>query len=207
MAEVASENAPLTLAEALAALGSDNQRFFVREYLVDLNATRAAIRAGYSEKTARQAGSELLSNPNVQVAIQLAMQERAERTGITAERVLKEVALLSFSRMNKFAKWGPTGVAPIDSDTLSDEDTACVSEVSETKTKEGGSIKFKLHDKNSALDKLGRHLGLWDKDGTPLNPAQGDEPRVPAMTREQAAKLLAERLKPPQPKGEADEKK
>lgn len=153
---------------ALAALGSDNQRAFVREYPIDLNATQAAIRAGYSEKNPRQAGSELLSNLNVQAAIEIAMRLRAERTNITQDKVLRELAKLAFSNMRKFSTWGPNGVKPIDSNTLSDDDASCVAEVSETVTENGGSIKFRLHDKVAALDKLGRHLGLWDKSGEPI---------------------------------------
>lgn len=66
------------------------QERFVQEYLVDLNATQAAIRAGYSEKSARQMGAENLSKPSIQAAIAQAQQERAERTGITADRALRE---------------------------------------------------------------------------------------------------------------------
>lgn len=66
------------------------QERFVQEYLVDLNATQAAIRAGYSEKSARQMGAENLSKPYIQAAITKAQQERAERTGITADRALRE---------------------------------------------------------------------------------------------------------------------
>lgn len=66
------------------------QERFVQEYLIDLNATQAAIRAGYSEKTASVIGAENLVKPNIQEAIQKAQKERAERTGITADRALTE---------------------------------------------------------------------------------------------------------------------
>lgn len=64
------------------------QKTFVQEYLVDLNATQAAIRAGYSAKTARQVGAENLSKPVIQEFIQAAMNKRSERTEITADYVL-----------------------------------------------------------------------------------------------------------------------
>lgn len=64
------------------------QSAFVNEYLIDLNATQAAIRAGYSEKTARQTAAENLSKPDIAEAVQKAMNERAERTEITADYVL-----------------------------------------------------------------------------------------------------------------------
>ena len=70
------------------------QQRFVEEYLVDLNATQAAMRAGYSAKTARQMASENLSKPDIQEAIALAKQARSEKTKIDAEWVLRELVKL-----------------------------------------------------------------------------------------------------------------
>lgn len=67
------------------------QKRFVIEYLVDLNATQAAIRAGYSPKTANEQAARLLANVSIQEAIQAAMKKREERTEITADRVIKEI--------------------------------------------------------------------------------------------------------------------
>jgi len=67
---------------------TNKQQRFVDEYLIDLNATQAAIRAGYSEKTARQTGAQNLSKPVIADAIQNRMQERSEKTGIDAKYVL-----------------------------------------------------------------------------------------------------------------------
>lgn len=72
------------------------QQLFVEEYLIDLNATQAAIRAGYSENTARSMGSENLSKPDIQEAISEAMQARSDRTEITADMVLQELAKPAF---------------------------------------------------------------------------------------------------------------
>lgn len=71
------------------------QQRFVEEYLLDLNATQAAIRAGYSERTARQIGEENLSKPDIAEAIQRAMKSRSEAAGITAESVLKDLRILA----------------------------------------------------------------------------------------------------------------
>ncbi|WP_213431657.1 terminase small subunit, partial [Paenibacillus dendritiformis] len=68
------------------------QKAFVQEYLIDLNATQAAIRAGYSAKTARKIGAENLTKPDIQKAIQEAMERREKRTEITQDRVLQELA-------------------------------------------------------------------------------------------------------------------
>jgi len=67
---------------------NDKQRRFAQEYIVDLNATQAAIRAGYSAKTAKQQGQRLLTNVDVQKAVQEQMNDRSEKTGLTAVYVL-----------------------------------------------------------------------------------------------------------------------
>ena len=71
------------------------QDMFVREYLIDLNATQAAIRAGYSAKTARQIAEENLSKPDIAKAIQAGMDKRAEKVTITAEEVLANIKRLA----------------------------------------------------------------------------------------------------------------
>ncbi|WP_440111752.1 terminase small subunit [Acidovorax sp. BL-A-41-H1] len=73
------------------------QQRFVDEYMVDLNATQAAIRAGYSRHTAGEQGCQLLAKLNIQAAISIARKAQQERTGITADRVLTEIALVAFA--------------------------------------------------------------------------------------------------------------
>ena len=140
---------------------SDKQARFVDEYLIDLNATQAAIRAGYSEKTSQRIGSENLSKPLVQHAIQKRMDRRSERTLVAADRVITELAKIAFANMREFAEWGPDGITLKDGAELSEEDAACIAELSQTTTAHGGCIRFKLHDKLEALEKLGRHLKLF----------------------------------------------
>ena len=79
---------------------TEKQKLFVQEYLVDLNATQAAIRAGYKEKAARSVGAENLTKPDIQKAIQSAIKERQDRTGITQDRVLKELGKVAFADAN-----------------------------------------------------------------------------------------------------------
>lgn len=149
------------------------QQRFVAEYLIDLNATQAAIRAGYSTKRADAIGYENLRKPEIAKAIEEAQQKRAERTEITQDRVLKELAKIGFSDIRKVIKWGNTevrmqdeessamvehhGIAIIDSSEIDDDTAAAISEVSQGK--EG--IKVKLHDKKGALVDIGRHLGMF----------------------------------------------
>lgn len=140
---------------------AQKRKIFVQEYLIDFNVTRAAKAAGYSEKTAHVTGHYLLKDPKVQAAIQDAMQARIERTQVTQDRVVKELAKLAFSDMRNFARWGPGGVELKDSRTLSDEDSACVAEISQVDTQYGVNLRFKLYDKSKALEMLGRHLGMF----------------------------------------------
>lgn len=147
---------------------------FVAEYLVDLNATQAAIRAGYSARTAVKIGSENLRKPDIASAIEAAMADRAARTEITADRVLKELAKIGFSDIRNVVTWGEAiavkdietgevtianGVALVAADQLDESVAATIAEVSQTKD---GTLKVKLHDKRAALVDIGRHLGMWN---------------------------------------------
>lgn len=136
---------------------TDKQARFIEEYLVDLNATQAAIRAGYAPKDADVQGPRLLGNVGVATAIAVAKAERSRRIGLTADRVIEELAVVAFARMGEYVTWGPNGVTLVDSDTV---DTRAVAEVRETVTQHGGSTGIKLHDKIAALTKLGQHLGI-----------------------------------------------
>lgn len=148
------------------------QRRFVAEYLIDLNAAQAAIRAGYSEKTAKEQGARLLTNVNVQSEIQRLTKARENRTVITQDRVLLELARIGFSDIRKAVRWGETqlrvvesesgeteayhGLALIDSDKIDDDTAAAIAEVSEGPK----GIKIKFHDKKGALADLAKHVGV-----------------------------------------------
>lgn len=140
---------------------TDKQAAFVAEYLVDLNATQAAIRAGYSERTAYRIGAELLHKTSVAEAIAAGQAQRAQRVEITADRVVAELAKIAFADPRDLMEWGPDGVKLKASADLTEEQAASVAEVSETTTKDGGSLKLKKHDKVKALELLGRHMGMF----------------------------------------------
>jgi phage terminase small subunit len=138
------------------------QRRFVEEYLIDLNATQAAIRAGYSEKRANAIGYDLLTKTDIENAIHAAKEKRSERTGVTADRVVKELARIAFVDTRQIFTWGPGGVNLRPSDELDDDEAAIVAEVTETRSENGGgSIKVKRFDKLKALELLGKHLGMY----------------------------------------------
>ena len=140
---------------------SPKKERFVDEYLIDLNATQAAIRAGYSKKTASAQGARLLINVKVQEEIQQRQAVLQKKTGLTQERVLAEYEKIAFSNKKDFASWSESGLRLIDSNTLTREQTACIAEISQVSTEHGQNIKIKLHDKLRALDAIGRHLGIF----------------------------------------------
>jgi len=143
------------------------QAQFVAEYLIDLNATRAAQRAGYSPKTAYSQGQRLLKNVEVQSAIQAAMDKRAEKLEITADRVLEEIAKLAFFDPRKFFEDDGSlkRIQDLDDDTAMSLAGMEVIELfegsGEQKHAYGLMKKIKLADKLSALEKLGKHLKLF----------------------------------------------
>ena len=153
---------PITDGKSDMALTARQARF-VAEYLIDLNATQAAIRAGYSERTAEQQGPRLLGNVGVAVAIQAAQAKRAQRTEITQDRVLTELARVGFADLRKAVTWGGESVTLKDSGEIDDDTAMAVAEVSQGPN----GIKIKLHDKLAALDKIARHLGMF-KDGSDM---------------------------------------
>src|SRR5258708_8969284 len=104
---------------------SDRQRKFVSEYLIHLNATKAAVRAGYSPRSAADIGHALLRRHEaVMSAIAAAMAERERRTQVTADRIVTELARIAFADIRSFADWGPDGVGLRALAELSSDDTA-----------------------------------------------------------------------------------
>lgn len=139
------------------------QKKFVEEYLIDLNATQAAIRAGYSPNTAQEQSSRLLSNVMVKNEIDKAMAERSRRTGINQDRVLRELAKIAFVNPGDVINLNQ---ATVKSDAK-EEDLAAIASVKiKNIPTEDGEIterEIKLCDKLKALDLLGKHLGIYDK--------------------------------------------
>jgi phage terminase small subunit len=150
------------------------QAEFVKQYLVDLNASAAAMRAGYSAKTADQIAYQLLQKTSVREAIQAAMEERSRRTEITADRVLQELARMAFFDARRlFANDGsPLPVTEMDEDTARAVVGLDVATVGNADIGIGQVLKLKLADKKGALELLGRHLGMW-KDKTEISGPDG----------------------------------
>lgn len=137
---------------------TEKQKRFVQEYLVDLNATAAAKRAGYSKKTADRIGPELLGKTCVSAAIHEAIRKREKRTEITQDQVLKELASIGFARGTDYAQIQPDGhVNLTPTEALTEGQKAAVLGVRETQY----GVEIKLADKVRALELLGKHLGMF----------------------------------------------
>lgn len=183
------------------------QQVFVNEYLIDLNATQAAIRAGYSAKTAYSQGERLLRNAEISKAVIEAQNARSERTEITQDMVLKELAKIGFSDIRKVVRWGATelrasedkdgnptteayhGLMLVSADDVDESTAAAISEISEGR--EG--LKIKLHDKKGALVDIGRHLGMF-KDKVEHTGPGGGPVAVVTMGKEEYKQARKEML-------------
>lgn len=140
---------------------SEQRQRFVDEYLIDLNGTQAAIRAGYSAKTAQEQSSRLLSNVMVQEAISKAMAERSKRTGINQDRVVLELAKMALVKMTDIVNSRGEIKA-----SATDDDLACIESIKykESESDTGSSVEreVKIASKIKALELLGKHLGMWN---------------------------------------------
>lgn len=148
------------------------QKRFVEEYLIDLNATQAAIRAGYSPDTAGSIGNENLKKPEICACVEKAMAERSKRTGVCADRVVQELAKIAFLNLRDVIDPKTAAVR----EDASDEDTAALQSIKVKKlySETGESIEreAKAADKLKALELLGRHLGMWN-DKLDVNGVEG----------------------------------
>lgn len=142
---------------------NNRQIKFIEEYLVDFNATQAAIRAGYSQRTAGSQGFDLLKKPEIQQAIKAKQKEAAHKSGITRDRIIAEVARIAFSDVRRlFDERGALKrLQDIDDDAAG---AIAGIDVVEMNSDDGSAPMFvkkiKLWDKNAALEKLLKHLGM-----------------------------------------------
>lgn len=150
-------------------------QIFAREYVIDLNGTRAAIAAGYSKNGAEVTASRLLRRPRVKKLIAALVKKRAEKLDLSADKVLRELARLAFSNFKDYLDIGPDGSARVNLSRVNRAKGAAIQEVTVEdyaertgKTAHGKPsyetvkrVKLKLHDKGQNLERLGRHLKLF----------------------------------------------
>ena len=142
------------------------QEQFCKEFLIDLNATQAAIRAGYAKLNAHTEGSRQLANVKVQQKIQELMDARSKRVEITADDVLRELLLIAKSDIGDMLDDDGQLLTP---NKMPEGIRRAISSIDITEEKDergnvwGYTKKFKLWDKTKALDLLGRHLKLFER--------------------------------------------
>lgn len=150
---------------------TNKQIQFAHEYLVDFNGTQAAVRSGYSAKTANEQAVRLLANVSIQELIKELQTQQQKRTNVTADMVINELAKIAFSDISRIF----TPDNAIKAVNLMDEkDTAAIASVEVDETVKiddagenfvtGATKKVKLWDKLKALDALGKHFGIFEKD-------------------------------------------
>lgn len=144
------------------------EEVFCREYLIDLNQTQAAIRAGYSPRSAREQGARLMARAHVRACIDRRMAERSRRAELSAERVVQELARIAFFNA---ADAVDLDEAKVRAGACGDDTAAIASVKCKTTTTDGKSTsretverEIKFVDKLKALELLGRHLGMFDRD-------------------------------------------
>jgi phage terminase small subunit len=145
------------------------QQKFCEEYMIDLNGTQAAIRAGYSAKTAVEQSSRLLINVKIANAISELKQKLSAKTGVTAERLINELAKIGFSNIQDYVS-GDNLITDISK--IPKEQAACIESIKTVTTvEEYGKVKntrtqvsIKLYSKINSIELMGKHIGLFERD-------------------------------------------
>jgi phage terminase small subunit len=154
----------------MASKSQTRYETFAREYVIDLNATRAAQAAGYKESTCNEQGSRLLANPKVRRIVDGLLSKRASKLELKAEHVVEELRRLAFSNMLDYLNI-QDGEPRLDFSTLTRDQAAAIQEIKEDTTGGAGDgerklvvrTTFRLSDKAKSLELLGRHLGMFQE--------------------------------------------
>lgn len=144
---------------------------FCDEYMVDRNGAAAAIRAKFSEKTARSIAWRFLNKePLIQAKIAELSEQLSNETNVKAQDVIKELARISFfNPKNLFDGNRIKAITELDDDTA-----AAIASIKIKDAKDTREIEYRMNDKNSALDKLAKHLGLYELDNKQQNQGLAD---------------------------------
>lgn len=181
------------------------QERFAAAYIETGNASEAYRQAydadGMSPNSVHREAHAVLENPKVAARVAALQTELKERHKVTVDRIVAELALIAFVDPSDFYEWDATGVSLVPKKNLTPEQRRCIAELSQTVTEAGGTLRLKLHSKPDALEKLGRHLGMFKDvhehsgpDGGPIqiarierviiDPANPDAPGLPAPAGE-----------------------
>jgi len=151
---------------------SDKQELFCLEFVKDLNATQAALRAGYSASSAGSISTENMQKPAITARIKSIMEKRQQNLEVTGDVIVQRLANVAFGHLGMVCTWTDDGLDLIPSDELDDSALSIISEISTTPVSDGkgGRLgynkKVKMRDSLKALELLAKHLGLLDGQGT-----------------------------------------
>ena len=160
---------------------------FAQEYAVDLNATRAAVRAGYAKRGAAVTGSRLIRKPNVEYWIAEAQELKARSRNITIARVLEEMRRLAFAQTTDMVELKGGWVTIKDTDSLTTEQKSAILQI---KQKKDGELEVKFYDKQKALEMLAKYLGIFSDANTGQSP--GVQPQINIVFGEAPAAAIVE---------------
>lgn len=146
----------------MAKLKNKKREIFCQEYLKDLNATQAAVRAGYCNSTANEQGARLLSNIEIQERIAILMDERVKRLEIEQDKIVKELCTIALSKITDYARLdindnGNEELTILPTEQIPPEKIGAIARYKRTKS----GVEIILHDKMKALELLGRHIGMF----------------------------------------------
>lgn len=146
------------------AIPNPDHQQFVREYLVDLCGSKAAIRAGYAKPSAGQIACNLLQREEIKAAVDMYLKQRAMAANATVDRVFTELACLAFSDMSHFVDWNGSRFTVQNLSDIPKELTPAIKKIAKVITKDGSRFEIELYDKTKALDMLGKYHSMWSND-------------------------------------------
>jgi phage terminase small subunit len=168
---------------------------FVSEYLVDLNASRAARDVGYAAKSASAEGSRLIANPEVQAEITRQRAILAEQSNVTPEKIVAELAVIAFSDLGDYIRIHPDGTASIELGNMPPGATRAIASLNTDTSrtaadKQVTKLRFKLHDKHAALVSLAKILGMFQESSVNLTIESHDSTKLAVLSTEDLRRVL-----------------
>ncbi|MEA5016130.1 MAG: terminase small subunit [Candidatus Limiplasma sp.] len=154
----------------VGALENPKHEQFCQEYLLDLNRTQAYIRSGYSPKNAESAAARLYANVKVRARVDELLAARSVRTGVTQDRVVRELARIAFLDPTKLADMGKATVQ----EDATEDDRAAIAAIKVKSGEDFTEREVKFADKLKALELLGKHLNMF----TDTLQLTGEVPRI-----------------------------
>jgi phage terminase small subunit len=174
------------------------QRLFIEAYLISKNATKAAIAAGFSERSANNQGTRLMADDDIRAEIEARLASTLDRYAVTSDRIIREMAKLAFSNVDDFISVQPDGSAIVDFATATRAELAALNAFEVHETANGRNVKFKLSDKRQALMDLAKIYRMlpadrYEHSGGPIafdaNVKEEHKIDIEAMTPEEREQL------------------